>query len=134
MVCARLWRWLADRHGSGQCQAKVVEDVGDERGNQRTIEAMLRILIEKVEQMSAELDRLTASVAAETSKTESLITLVNGLAQIIRDNVNNAAALTALADSLDAETGKIQAAIDANTSAAPSAPPAPAPPAPATAS
>ncbi len=131
MVCARLWRWLADRHGPGQCQAKVVEMPGDERGNQRTIEALLRILIAKVEQMSAELDRLTASVAAETSKTESLITLVNGLAQIIRDNTGNPAALTALADSLDAETSKIQAALDANTPTAPSAPPATTPAAPA---
>ena len=64
--------------------------------------------------MSAELDRLTASVTAEEGQVDSLIALVNGLAQIIRDNVSNPAALTALADSMDAETGKIQAAVAAN--------------------
>lgn len=80
--------------------------------------------IRKEAHMSKELDRLTASVAAETSRTESLVTLVQGLAQMIRDSATDPAALSKLADALDAETANIQAAIDANTPGAPAAPPA----------
>lgn len=64
--------------------------------------------------MSAELDRLTADVTDIKGKADSLIALVNGLAQLIRDSANDPAALNALADSLEAESSSIQAAIDAN--------------------
>ncbi len=90
--------------------------------NHDALVGLLHILITKVDKMTAELDRLTSSVAALKSKDDSLIALVQGLAQIIRDNASNPAALAALADSLDTESGKIQAAIDANTPAAPVAP------------
>ena len=64
--------------------------------------------------MSAAFDRLVVSVAAVNSKADSLITLVQGLAQLLRDNATDPAAVTALADQLDAQTAEIQAAIDAN--------------------
>lgn len=65
--------------------------------------------------MTPELQRLTDSVAALKSADDSLITLVGGLAQIIRDNAGNPAALNALADSLDAEKQKVADAVTANT-------------------
>lgn len=71
--------------------------------------------LERIDTMSAELDRLTASVAALKTKEQSLIALVKGLAQLIRDNVNNGPALTALADEIDADAGEMQAAVDENT-------------------
>jgi uncharacterized coiled-coil protein SlyX len=70
--------------------------------------------------MSAELDRLTASVTKIKDQDDSIIALVQGLAQQIRDNIGNAAALTALADSLDSESQKVADAVSANTT-----PPAP---------
>lgn len=72
-------------------------------------------IIERLKTMSAQLDRLTASVAALKTKEQSLITLVKGLAQLIRDNVNDGPALTALADDIDADAAAIQAAVDENT-------------------
>ena len=69
--------------------------------------------------MSAAFDRLVVSVAAVNSKADSLITLVQGLAQLLRDNATDPAAVTALADQLDAQTAEIQAAIEANTTPAP---------------
>lgn len=72
-------------------------------------------IIERLKTMSAQLDRLTASVAALKTKEQSLITLVKGLAQLIRDNVNDGPALTALADDIDADAAIIQAAVDENT-------------------
>jgi ABC-type transporter Mla subunit MlaD len=77
--------------------------------------AHLLDIIERLKAMSAELDRLTASVAALKTKEQSLIALVKGLAQLIRDNVNNGPALTALADEIDADAGEMQAAVDENT-------------------
>jgi uncharacterized coiled-coil protein SlyX len=77
--------------------------------------ALLKILIRKVEYMSAELDRLTASVAKIKTQDDSIIALVNGLAQQIRDNAGNPAALNALADSLDAEAQKVADSVTANT-------------------
>ena len=85
------------------------------------IERMLHILIEKVDHMSAELDRLTASVTKIKDQDDSIIALVNGLAQQIRDNAGNPAALNALADSLDAEATKVADAVTANTTTPPPA-------------
>lgn len=65
--------------------------------------------------MSAALDRLTTDVTAIRGAADSLIALVNGLAQIIRDNATDPAALNALADSLEAKVADINAAVAANT-------------------
>jgi uncharacterized protein (UPF0264 family) len=88
------------------------------------IEAQLAVILGKLHNMSAELDRLTASVAAVQTQDDSIIALVQGLAQQIRDNATDPAALTALADSLDAESAKVAQAVTDNTT------PTPAPPAP----
>ncbi len=69
----------------------------------------------RIKRMSVELDRLTASVATITTKADSLIALVQGLAQLIRDTPAERAAMNTLADSIDAEATKLQEAVDANT-------------------
>jgi uncharacterized coiled-coil protein SlyX len=79
----------------------------------------LATIWKELKKMSAELDRLTASVAAEKTADESLIALVQGLAQQIRDNATDPAALAALADSLDADQAEIAAAVSANTAPPP---------------
>lgn len=73
--------------------------------------------------MSVELDRLTQEVADTKSSVDSVIALVEGLAQQIRDSVNDPAALNALADELDAQQGRIAAAVSANTPTPPAEPP-----------
>lgn len=65
--------------------------------------------------MSAALDRLTQEVAETKTAVASVLTLVAGLAQQIRDNAENPAALEALADDLDASQKEIADAITANT-------------------
>lgn len=73
--------------------------------------------------MSEALDRLTASVEANQSATDSVLALVATLAGEIRANVNDADALNALADKLDAENTTIAAAVTANTVPAPTTDP-----------
>jgi len=70
-----------------------------------------------------QLDSLTAAVAANTSATESAITLIAGLkAQLdtaIASSANDdGAALQSLSDSLGTESTKLATAVTANTPAA----------------
>lgn len=78
-----------------------------------------RSIERKIDLMSAEIDRLTASVANLTTVDDSLVALVGQLAQAIRNNASDPAALNALADSLDTEAQKVSDAVTANTPAAP---------------
>jgi len=65
--------------------------------------------------MQAALDRLNASVARNSSVDDSAIALIEGLAQAIRDNVQDPAALNKIADDLDANSDKLAASVTANT-------------------
>lgn len=76
-------------------------------------------ILEKVDTMTAELDRLTTSVASLTTAEKSLVALVAGLADLIRQNATDPAALTKLADDIDADSKEITDAVVANTPAAP---------------
>lgn len=77
--------------------------------------------------MAKTLDDVLADVAAETTVTQSAITLLQGLkAQL--DAAIAAGDLTkvqAIADGIEANTASLSAAVIANTPAAPPAPPAP---------
>lgn len=64
--------------------------------------------------MSAELDRLTTEVTETSGAVDSALALIAGLADQIRALSTDPAALTALADSLDAQQAKIAAAVAAN--------------------
>jgi len=91
--------------------------------NRVTLASIERILIH----MSAQLDRLTASVAALKTVDASAAAMIAGLAQQIRDAGTDPVALAALADDIDADKAALAAAVAANTPAAvtpPVAPPA----------
>lgn len=76
---------------------------------------LLKTVIERISIMSAELDRLKTEVAETNTAIGSVLALVEGLAQQIRDNATDPAALTALADELDAQQQAIADAVAANT-------------------
>jgi uncharacterized protein (UPF0264 family) len=84
----------------------------------------LRLILEGMKKMSAELDRLTAAVAAEKTADASILALVKGLSDQLRAAATDPAKITALADSLDADQAEIAAAVAANATPAPT-PPAP---------
>lgn len=88
--------------------SEVLDRLGQIAGSLNTVR-------EEISTMTPELQRLTTEVEETRTAQAGLITLVNGLAQQIRDNVNDPAALTALADSLDAGQTEIAAAVTANT-------------------
>lgn len=69
--------------------------------------------------MSAELDSLTAQVHESAAVEASAIILIQGLADQLRAIANDPAAITALADQLNASEQALSAAIVANTPAAP---------------
>lgn len=68
--------------------------------------------------MSVALDRLQASMTANSSAVASVLALVSTIAGEIRNNVDDSDALNAIADKLDAESAQIAAAVTANTPAA----------------
>lgn len=93
------------------------------------MENALAILIMRSEEMSVEMDRLHASVARNTEVSASIVVLVEGLAQQIRDNAEDPDKLRALADEIDASSQREADAVVANTPTPPAPPPEPAPPA-----
>ena len=83
------------------------------------IESALNLIIERLSIMSAELDRLTADVAAQTTVIDSVVTLLTSLADQIRNLPATTVAINALADSVEAQTKKLSDAVVANTPAPP---------------
>lgn len=73
----------------------------------------------KVHTMSAALDRLTADVSALTTVDASAIALLSGLADQIRANAEDPAAMNKLADDIEAQNTALSAAVTANTPVAP---------------
>lgn len=78
--------------------------------------------LNKETSMSKELDDLTASVKRSKTVSDSIVTLVQGLAQQLRDAASDPAAIEALAAELDAKTGAVSDAVTANTPAGQAAP------------
>lgn len=73
----------------------------------------LHMILERISKMSAEFDRLTKEVGETKDAADKAVALIQSLAQQIRDNVGDPAALTALADSLDNSQKEINDAVDA---------------------
>lgn len=71
--------------------------------------------------MSKELDDLTVEVAADTAVESSAVTLIQGLAQQIKDAGTDPVALKALTDSLTTSSTALAAAVSQNTPVAPDA-------------
>lgn len=67
----------------------------------------------------ANLDRLAQEVSENNDAIDSAVTLLTDLSQRIRDLEPTAEAINALADELDANTGRLSAAILDNTPAMP---------------
>jgi uncharacterized coiled-coil protein SlyX len=87
---------------------------------------LLLTIMERLKTMSVALDRLTAEVTETNTAIDSVLTLVAGLAEQIRENAEDPAKLNALADELDAKQQAIAAAIAANTPTPPEPPVEPA--------
>jgi hypothetical protein len=69
----------------------------------------------KLAKMSKELDDLTAEVSAEITVEQSAVVLINGFAAQLAAAGTDPAALTALHDSIAAESANLAAAVAANT-------------------
>lgn len=65
----------------------------------------------------ADLTRLTAEVTETSTAVDSAVVLLEQLAELIRQNSTDPAALDALADQLDSEGNRLAAAVVANTPA-----------------
>ena len=76
---------------------------------------VLHFILRRTIHMSAALDRLTTEVSETSTAVDSVLALVEGLAQQIRDAATDPVALNKLADELDAKQAAIAAAVTANT-------------------
>src|SRR5436305_937841 len=94
-------------------------DLGPLRHRLFRVEDKLDRLIMETQTMSAELDRLRASVAAEGTVVQSAVTLLGQLALLIRSSVNDPASLAALADDVDAKKAALAQAVADNTATPP---------------
>ena len=81
----------------------------------RFVRSSLQTLATQGAMMAGELARLSTEVSEIGTVVDSAVSLINGLAQQIRDLATDPAALNALADSLDTKAGELAAAVVANT-------------------
>lgn len=86
-----------------------------------TIISLLSNIINKENTLMATLQNVTDAVAAESTVDDSIITLLNGIVQQLKDAQasGDPAALDAVVAGIQANTAKIQSAVTANTPAAP---------------
>jgi hypothetical protein len=80
---------------------------------------LLRQLVTQGETIMADLTDLQAAVTNEHTVIQSSITLLNQLAQMVRDAGTDPAALADLVDQIDAQAADLGAAVQANTPAGP---------------
>jgi len=83
--------------------------------------ALGTVLDMEVAQM-ADLSAIQQEVTDNADTTQAAITLLQGLAQMVRDNATDQTALNALADQLDSQSQALADAVVANTPAAAPAP------------
>lgn len=67
----------------------------------------------------ADLSTIQAAVEADTTVDQSAITLLNSLAEQLRNAANDPAEVQAIADQLNQNSSALAAAVSANTPAAP---------------
>ena len=75
---------------------------------------LLRRILRKVGKMAGELERVQSEVTEISGTVDSAVALLEKLAQLIRDNVGDLAALNKIADDLDAKGNALAAAVVAN--------------------
>lgn len=83
------------------------------------IERALTHIIEKVEQMALNFERLETEVSENSSVIQSVVTLLASIADAIRDAASNQVKVEALATQLDAQTRALADAVAASTPVAP---------------
>jgi hypothetical protein len=88
-------------------------------GVEEKVDALIAFLHREAAIMSDELATLTQEVTETGDAIQSAITLINGLAEQIRDNATDPVALRALAAELDTQSDSLAAAVVANTPATP---------------
>ncbi len=81
--------------------------------------ALLRRIFRKVGKMANELERVQTEVTEISGTVDSAVALLEKLAQLIRDNATDPAALNKIADDLDAKGNALAAAVVANDPDAP---------------
>jgi hypothetical protein len=79
------------------------------------VKRVLHSLAEDLYDMTQALDDLRAKVEANSSVIDSAVTLINTLAEEIRNNIDDSDALEELANGLDAKSQALAAAVAANT-------------------
>lgn len=84
-----------------------------------------RILMTTQADYKAALDELTAQVAAEETVGDSMMTLMQGLGDQLRQQANDPAAIATLAASLKTKAAAWSAAVTQNTAASPAPAPVP---------
>lgn len=82
----------------------------------RILDQLLHIQMQERQEM-INLDALKASVEKETTVTQSAITLMQQLSDLIEQNKADPVALQALADQIDAQASALGSAVQANTPA-----------------
>lgn len=81
----------------------------------RLLRGVIADLAQLREAIMTDLSRLTAAVEKQTTVTQSAITLIQGLAQAIRDLPANQKAIDDLAAEVDAKAQALSDAVTANT-------------------
>lgn len=99
----------------------INSDLATERKLDRIMSALVELL-RRTTDMSAAMDRLMAVVSKNTQVSASVLALVEGLAQQIRDNVEDPVKLNALADEIENSANAEAAAVIANTPTPPEVP------------
>lgn len=79
--------------------------------------ASLGIIVQKEDNLSVELDNLTAEVERSKTVDDSITALLNGIAAQLAAIKNDPAKIQALSDSLKSNNDEIAAAVTANTPA-----------------
>lgn len=84
------------------------------------VQQMLGIVVKNQENIMATIEDLKASVQKNTDAEASVVTLMQGLSQQLKDAkaANDPAAIQAVIDQIDANTNSVAAAVVANTPAA----------------
>lgn len=110
----RLFEFLVPEMFRVQGKLKVIK---------RLLEHLIRMQEEGFQKMSKELDDLKAAVDAQTTVTQSVVTLLTNLAQQLKDAKDDPVAIEALANTVSANAKSLSDAVVANTPVPPDAPP-----------
>lgn len=84
---------------------------------------LLNLIYQEIKAMSAIVNQLKADVTALKTVEDSAVQLLNNLAQLIRDNVDDQPALQQLATDIEKQSSDLAAAVVANTPASSTPPP-----------